>query len=223
VLASKALNSEETRLRLVTSGLMLFGSAGRDGVSTRDLSQAAGTTLNAITYHFGGKDGMYLAVAEHIVETTGARLRNAADAGLAGLDDVGSAVATARVGMLLAAVVRTVLEAPDAAARGGFILREQLQPTVAFDVLHAGFVAHLHVALTRLTARATGGDAGDPAMIILAHGLLGQALIFGMARQTLARCLGKEALGPDDLAPILTGVEALATAALAGLKLGDAQ
>ena len=43
-----------------------FGSKGLDGASTRGIAEAAGTAMSSITYHFGGKEGLYLAAAEHI-------------------------------------------------------------------------------------------------------------------------------------------------------------
>lgn len=53
---TKGHNPDETRRRLVEAGLDLFGRGGLDAVSTRQLADAAGVNLNAIQYHFGGKD-----------------------------------------------------------------------------------------------------------------------------------------------------------------------
>ena len=69
--------AEQTHLRLLDAGLDLFGRAGMHGVTTRALAEAAGVNLNAILYHFGGKEGLYMAVARGIVETTGAAIRSA--------------------------------------------------------------------------------------------------------------------------------------------------
>ena len=212
---------DETRRRLIDAGLRLFGAAGLDGVSTRALADAAQTNLAAIPYHFGGKEAVYLAVARHIVETTGTEMRAAAQAAIDDVDRLSPGEAARSAGDLLGSVVRVVLHVPDAQARGGFILREQLQPTAAFDVLYDGFVEPLHVALSALVARATGQAVDAPETITFAHGLLGQALVFGMARQTLMRRLGRPSLGRADLDIILRAVAGLASAALANLPQGD--
>ena len=212
---------DETRRRLIDAGLRLFGAAGLDGVSTRALADAAQTNLAAIPYHFGGKEAVYLAVARHIVETTGAEIRTAAQAATAEVDCLSLDEAARSVGDLLCSVVRVIFQAPDAQARGGFILREQLQPTAAFDVLYEGFVEPLHLALSALVARATCQAADAPETITRAHGLLGQGLVFGMARQTLLRRLGRPSLGPADLEIILRAVAGLASAALANIPQGD--
>ena len=217
-LLQRSSTADRTRQRLIDAGLRLFGSAGLAGVSTRELADEAHANQAAIPYHFGGKEGVYRAVAEHIVGTTGAAIRAAAGASVQEPERLTPRQASERAGELLAEVVRTVLGAPDSASRGGFILREQLQPTAAFDVLHDGFVATLHAALGALVARATGWRPDEPDSVIAAHALLGQALVFGMARETLVRRLGSKPLGPEQLESIVRTVKSLASAALSGLK-----
>ena len=58
--------SEATRQRLIDTGLTLFGRYGFDGVTTRQLATTAQVNQAAIPYHFGGKEGVYLAIAEQI-------------------------------------------------------------------------------------------------------------------------------------------------------------
>ena len=59
---------EETRIRIVLAGLKLFGEKGFDGASTRDIATAAGVNAPALQYYFDGKEGLYLACVEHIVD-----------------------------------------------------------------------------------------------------------------------------------------------------------
>src|SRR6202142_1774412 len=53
--------------RLIESAIELFGQNGISAVGTRAIAEAAGVQRSAITYHFGGKDGLYLACPSHIV------------------------------------------------------------------------------------------------------------------------------------------------------------
>ena len=59
---------DEPRQRLIEAGLDLFGKYSFDGASTRMLAERAEVNLAAIKYYFGGKEGLYLAVADEIVE-----------------------------------------------------------------------------------------------------------------------------------------------------------
>ncbi len=59
----------ETRAALIQAALRLFGQKGFDGTSTREIATAAGANIGSIAYHFGGKEGLHTATADHIVET----------------------------------------------------------------------------------------------------------------------------------------------------------
>src|SRR5260370_26202603 len=54
---------KDTRSRLLSVATQLFSDRGYEGVSTREISAAANTTLPAIPHHFGSKDGIYQAVS----------------------------------------------------------------------------------------------------------------------------------------------------------------
>lgn len=54
------------RERLIKTAIDKFGKHGLEGASTRDIAAAADTAMSSITYHFGGKEGLYQAAAEHI-------------------------------------------------------------------------------------------------------------------------------------------------------------
>src|SRR3546814_18694562 len=53
--------------RLLETAVREFGRKGLDGASTRGIAKAAGTAMLSITYHYGGKEGLYLAAADYIV------------------------------------------------------------------------------------------------------------------------------------------------------------
>src|SRR5687768_5192858 len=56
----------DTRAELIEAALDVFGRLGYEGASTRVIAKTAGANLAAIVYHFGGKEALYLAVAEHV-------------------------------------------------------------------------------------------------------------------------------------------------------------
>lgn len=59
---------EETKLRIIHAALELFGAQGYEQTSTRDIAARAGVNAPALQYYFDGKDGLYLACAEHMAE-----------------------------------------------------------------------------------------------------------------------------------------------------------
>ena len=59
---------KDTPLKLIEAATPLFAKKGFAAVSVRDLAQAAGANVAAVSYHFGGKEGLYHAVLEHQFE-----------------------------------------------------------------------------------------------------------------------------------------------------------
>ena len=56
--------SEDTRRRLLEAAGELFACHGTEAVTVRDITARAGTKPNAVSYHFGGKEGLVNAVWE---------------------------------------------------------------------------------------------------------------------------------------------------------------
>ena len=56
--------SEDTRRCLLEAAGELFACHGTEAVTVRDITARAGTMPNAVSYHFGGKDGLIDAVWE---------------------------------------------------------------------------------------------------------------------------------------------------------------
>ena len=52
----------DCRSKLMEVGTELFAERGLYGVSIRELSQVAGTSISMVSYYFGGKEGLYSAV-----------------------------------------------------------------------------------------------------------------------------------------------------------------
>ena len=62
------LEKKEIKQRLLIAGMTLFAERGFNGVSIRELATKANANSSMITYHFGGKKGLYLAVYQYIAD-----------------------------------------------------------------------------------------------------------------------------------------------------------
>ena len=58
-------HGEETRLKLIAAATPEFIEQGFRAARVQQIAKNAGVRLSAINYHFGGKDGLYLAVLRH--------------------------------------------------------------------------------------------------------------------------------------------------------------
>lgn len=58
------MDKNDLRNKLVLIATRLFAERGLNGVSIRELSKAAGVSISMISYHFGGKEGLYSSVLQ---------------------------------------------------------------------------------------------------------------------------------------------------------------
>ncbi len=71
-----AARQGETRERITRTALQLFAERGLENVSIRDLNQASGVrNQSAVYYHFGGREGLVLAVLEEAIASLEGRLQ----------------------------------------------------------------------------------------------------------------------------------------------------
>ncbi len=187
----------ETRARLIEAALDVFGHQGFEGATTRQIARAANANLAAILYHFGSKEALYRAVAEHIVASVSQKVGPVLAMVQGSLTDIDPAGARRLVGRMLETFVDVLLGSAEAERWARFIVREQLDPTPAFEVIY-GLMGPAHTLLTRLVAIALGGDPESPEMKLRAFTILGQGLVFRVAPTLVNRRLGRKALGEKE-------------------------
>jgi len=190
----------DTRTRLLEAGLDQFGRVGFEGANIRAIAAAAGANIAAINYHFGGKRGLYLAVANHIVEgISGAIGPIAAETiAIAAKPRLAPAEARAALEQFVRTAGRLLATSPRAERWARFILREQLDPTDAFEIIYNSIMGRMHRTLTALVAAVLELDPESEQARLEAFSLLGQALIFRFARAAVLKRMGWEAIGEEE-------------------------
>ena len=58
------MDKTDSRSKLLEVGTQMFADRGLNGVSVREISLAAETSISMISYHFGSKEGLYSAVLQ---------------------------------------------------------------------------------------------------------------------------------------------------------------
>lgn len=196
--------------RLLETAIREFGAKGLQGASTRGIAAEAGTAMSSITYHYGGKEGLYLAAADYIAEQmddVAARL--AADE-IAALKDPTAARAAIRA--MLAAMIDK-LSSAQSESWSLFIVREQMRPTEAFDRLFAGPLGQMIGLLVELICAAS--EMRDrQAAGITAMTMFGQVVVLRAARATCARVLDHDLDDPALIADFKARVSSNADAIL---------
>lgn len=189
-----AQDPSESVVQLLDSALDLFGRLGFDGASTRAIAAAAGKPMSAITYHFGGKEELYVAVARYLSQRIGAHIAPAMEAALSASPEDSPAETRARLRTIVSTFL-TMMVRPESAAWARFMVREQMEPTRAFDMLYAAPIGPMLGHATTLMRRASGNRIGEEEARLRALALFGQVLVFRVARATVLRSNGWDDIG----------------------------
>jgi AcrR family transcriptional regulator len=192
-----AARGDTTREALVRAAIAIFGRDGFGAASTRAISEAAGVNQALIGYHFGGKPGLYRAAITFIADSVASRigpLVTAIETELARDEPAGAgAKAAQRAVELLHELTDAFVEmltSEESSAWARLILREQQDPSEAFDILYDGIMHRLLGVAARLVGRARRGRATPEEAKLTALTILGQALVFRAARAAVLRQMG---------------------------------
>ncbi len=202
--APEGMSADEPKKRLIEAGLDLFSKYSFDGASTRMLVERAEVNLASIKYYFGSKEGLYLAVAGHIVEEIegllGPRLAKAQEA--LKQEVLSEQQSFQLLCELLEFLITRFLGRPETDKWLSIIIREQLWPTEAFGILFEGFMKPLDLALFGLVARIMGLTPDDQEVRLRALAIKGEIQLFQISRSAVRRTLNWKNYGPENLEAI---------------------
>ena len=202
-IVAKKKNAPDTRERLLEAAIDVFGRHGFDSASTRMIAKAANVNIAAIPYYFGGKGGLYQAVIDHIVDQI---KKEAGEL----LEQIGGTTFTKDTGRqeareLMQAVLERFINFITGSEQGQrfsrILLREQMFPSPAYDTIFEGFLKPVLDALSTLIMVATG-ESDSRQATFKAMTLMGQVLVFRVARETIVRGLDLEGYSPEELEEI---------------------
>jgi len=200
-----------TRAALIDAATRVFGRDGFHAATTKVIAREAGVNPALISYHFGGKEGLYVAVVEHIVESIAARIgpvaveveaeRRALEGAARGS---GLAPPSAYLDLLLRIVERfvDVLTTEEAAPWAKIIVREQQEPTPAFGLFYTGLHGRVLALVASLVAGIAGRRSATTADRLTTLAIVGDVLVFRVARATALRFLGWDTFGPKEIARV---------------------
>lgn len=195
--------SEQTRKALVHAALRLFGRQGFDGTSTRQIAATAKANIGSIAYHFGGKEGLRMAAADHVVRTIQALATSAlGEMGASAVTRLSPDEAREQLTTALERMVSFLVIQPVADDIVQFVLRELASPTPALDRIYSGVFEPTHKRLCAVWAAATGENAESEDTRLTVFTLIGQVIYFRIGREAVLRRMSWPNIGPAEAAKI---------------------
>lgn len=204
---------DPTQERLLEAAAVRFAERGYADVGVREICQAADANLAAVSYWFQGKEGLYRAVLERAHAEVG-RISDMPRLADRPEDPEGQLRAW------LAWNLRRLLEPQGAVAFSELMHHELRDPSPLFPEIVGTYMRPVLEEQGRLLAAVTGRPVSDPVLLPIAIALMGQGVIFRLARRAVEALRvvgeGEGHLAMEDmveslLALALDGVRGLAT------------
>lgn len=193
----------QTREKMLLAGTKIFALYGYEGASTRQLAKEAGVNISAILYHFNGKEGYYAAVLEHIAAMAMQEMSGRAMTIRAALakKDLSAAECRELMHMFMEGLIGFLLSDKASAHMGRIFIREQMDPTPAFDKLYNATIRPMHETVTQLVTKMTGLEGAEAACCV--QSLMGQGVVFKTHREVVLRRTGWKTYGDKETKTIL--------------------
>ena len=210
----------ETRQLLLDAAIDVFGRDGFHAASTRAIAGAAGVNQALIGYHFGNKEGLYHAVFEYLSTRMAGDIRPLAAEILDRIENL-DAESDARQDMAadgiesLIMVLATFFASEESPSHMRMILREQQDPTTAFETIYNGLMGQLLELIAQLVGIVLDQAPDEERTRVRTMMLMGNVLVFVIARGSISHFLGWERLQPKHLEELRIQLRAVIRAQLA--------
>ena len=208
---------EETRARIVTAALKMFGERGFEGASTRDIATVAGVNAPALQYYFDNKEGVYRACVEHIVGRLSQYMSEVVERAEEALQEVADdATLIDAFCSIQGRLAEFMFTMKDAADWRLFMARLQSGegPPASFELFqNGGFKRRMSTVTSTIVGRLIGRSAEDEETLLRTMTLTGQLTVFQCAPRSVLARLKWDAVDADRLA-LLKRVIGEQTAAL---------
>jgi len=200
---SKPKTGSNTQDRLLEAAVDVFGRHGFEAATTRAIAREAGVNIAAIPYYYSGKEGLYRAAVSFIVK----KVQSQVAAVLEEIkvqsfrDAVSRDTAFALLEKLLEKIINFMVGSPQAPRVARIILREQLYPSSAYEIIFNELLEPVLDSIAVLITAVTGEPSPRTAKF-RAMAVMGQIFVFRFGRETMVRALGLEGYSTKEMEEI---------------------
>ncbi len=170
-------DGEQSRERLLHAAMRLFGQQGYSKTSTREIANAAGANVAAISYYFGDKSGLYQACFGFMCATPGGNV--------AAFEQPHFSLRESLQGYYRQ-MLAPLLQHEDAEILLRLFYREMLEPTGLWQREIEDNIKPEHAALLRVLCRHLGTQDVTDDLQRLAHAIPSLAVTLMIGRDVIA-------------------------------------
>jgi AcrR family transcriptional regulator len=206
--------SQGTEKRLLEAAGEIFAEFGYRAATVRQICDKAGANIAAVNYHFGDKEGLYMAVLRSVPIAHAEKYPP--DPGF-------TSAATAE--QKLRAYVRSLLQRVFDEGRPGWhtkiMAREMIEPTAALDMLVEEVARPIHQELASIIGELLDGQATEETVRLCTLSILSQCVYYHHARSVIRRLYPEQNYGAQEIARLAEHITRFSLAALKRLNAGE--
>lgn len=183
---------KSTKADLLKIAAKMFAQRGFDGVSTRDLARQAKVNLCSIHYYFGSKQNLYEAVIDGVIDVILSKFAVPPEN-----DNTGVLPPREEIRFLIGRFFDFLCRDGISNLEAALLINEIVSPSAAYDKLYARVLEPMHKRMSRLIALELGLAQEDEKVVLLAHTMFGQAVMFRIHREALLRRMNMKKFTPE--------------------------
>ncbi len=195
--------SEETKLQLLRAATVAFAYEGFHATSLKRIAKTAGVNQALIAYHFGNKQGLYLAVfqaiAGQIQTKVGPRIENLQSTLDAMATSPGNPEALKQALFSIVDAMLELLSSAESREWALLITREQASPTEAFEMIYNGFMGRV-LGLASRVIQALKPEISKEEARLFSVLIMGQILVFRVSKTAVLRHMGWQGYQENEIA-----------------------
>jgi AcrR family transcriptional regulator len=210
-----AKKNDDTKARLIEAAGEVFADHGFRSATVREICRRADINVAAVNYHFGDKEGLYVAVLDHSLRS--ARSKYPPDYGLRG-----EATPEEKLRAFIHSLLLRILGEGVPAWHGKLMAREIADPTGALDRLVKSSIRPLHVYLVSIIhellqeEEPQRREEGDD-IFLCAMSIMGQCLQHFTGRRII-EALRPKRFDPTDIEGVADHIMRFSLAGIRGLR-----
>ena len=209
-------SSSATEKRLLQAAGEIFAEVGFRAATVRQICEKAGTNIAAVNYHFGDKEGLYMAVLRSVPDAHAEKFP--ADRGLQP-----GATAEQRLAAYIESLLNRVFDEGRPGWHSKIMAWEMIEPTRALDTLVAEIARPVHQELASIIRELLGSSAAEDAVRLCTLSILSQCVYYHHARSVLSRLYPKQAYSSADISQLANHITRFSMGALQHFAQGSGQ
>jgi AcrR family transcriptional regulator len=199
--------SKGTEKRLLEAAGEIFAEFGYRAATVRQICDRAGANVAAVNYHFGDKEGLYIAVLRSVPIAHAEKYPS-------GLGLSAGATPEQKLRAYIQSLLGRVFDEGRPGWHTKIMAREMIEPTRALDMLVEEVARPIHQELASIIRELLDSVATDETVRLCTLSILSQCVYYHHARSVIRRLYPEQNYGAREIARLAEHISAFSLAAL---------